>query len=304
MCKNLIKIIIIGLLILLPSYLNAKTIILDSTKQFHLAEKHFEEKAYDLAVSEYKKFIFLFPNDKNVETAHYKVALAYFEGGVYNRSIEEIEKTLSKFSFGTLFLENNILMAKCFNKLGNFSQVNHIMKNLLVSTEVQNEKDKILYEFAWFCFENGKWERGKHYLSKISDKNREKYDVQTLNKKLELLSKLNKKNPTIAGALSVIPGLGFAYCERYQDAFTSFLFNGLLIIAAKESFDDDKVALGAFITIIETGFYSGNIYGSISSAHKYNKKQENIFYKFIKESKISLSSNLKNSSFVSLNFKF
>lgn len=28
---------------------------------------------------------------------------------------------------------------------------------------------------------------------------------------------------------------------------------------------------GGVITFVETGFYSGNIYGSITAAHKYNK---------------------------------
>lgn len=290
--------------IFIPTILFSKTVVIDSQKQFYLAEKYLKQKDYDLSVSEYKKFIVFFPNDKKLEEAHYKVAFVYFKGGAYNRAIKEVEVALQKFPFGQFFFEMNLLLADCFNKLGNFSQVNIAMKNLLAVLEDKNRKDEALYKFAWFCFENGKWEKGKHYLSQISLENEEKYEIKTLNKRLMFLNKLDRKNPRVAGALSIIPGLGFAYCERYKDAFTSFLFNGLLIAAAKKSFDDDNVALGTFITIIELGFYTGNIYGSVSSAHKYNKKQDNRFFKILEDLKFSISSNMENSVSLSLNFPF
>ena len=53
--------------------------------------------------------------------------------------------------------------------------------------------------------------------------------------------------------------------------FASFLFNTGMICAACLAFDHDNPALGSVIAFVETGFYSGNIYGSITAAHKYNK---------------------------------
>jgi hypothetical protein len=71
--------------------------------------------------------------------------------------------------------------------------------------------------------------------------------------------------------LSIVPGGGQLYCNRYQDAMTAFLINAGLIWAAWEAFDNEQYALGSVISFVEFGFYAGNIYGAVSSAHKYNR---------------------------------
>jgi hypothetical protein len=85
------------------------------------------------------------------------------------------------------------------------------------------------------------------------------------------------KSPRLAGFLSVLPGAGFAYCGRYRDALAAFLLNAGLILAACESFDNDNEALGAVIAFVGAGFYGGNIYGAVSSAHKYNRSSRQRF---------------------------
>ena len=46
------------------------------------------------------------------------------------------------------------------------------------------------------------------------------------------------------------------------------------MVAAYEAFDHDNPALGGVISFVEAGFYSANIYGSVTAAHKYNKAQQ------------------------------
>jgi hypothetical protein len=43
--------------------------------------------------------------------------------------------------------------------------------------------------------------------------------------------------------------------------------------AAYKAYDNDNIALAGVIGFVETGFYTSNIYGSITSAHKYNLAQ-------------------------------
>jgi hypothetical protein len=119
------------------------------------------------------------------------------------------------------------------------------------------------------------------------NKAKKKYSIEILINKLDGINSIKRKNPKIAGALSIIPGAGFLYCERYRDALVSFLLNSALIIASYKSFQNDNPYFGGAIAFFETGFYTGNIYGSISSVHKYNKpaqKFQQCYYKI--ESKI------------------
>jgi hypothetical protein len=52
----------------------------------------------------------------------------------------------------------------------------------------------------------------------------------------------------------------------------AFLLNGLTIWAAVEAFDQDLDVLGGVLVALELGWYSGNIYSAVNSAHKYNRK--------------------------------
>jgi hypothetical protein len=82
-----------------------------------------------------------------------------------------------------------------------------------------------------------------------------------------------KKNPTAAGLFAIIPGGGFLYCQRYHDALVTFLLNTGLMAAAYTAHDNDNNALAGVLAFVETGFFAGNIYGSMASAHKYNRAQ-------------------------------
>ena len=63
-----------------------------------------------------------------------------------------------------------------------------------------------------------------------------------------------------------------------------------MIWATVTSFKDDNPALGGVIAFVEAGFYAGNFYGGITSAHKYNKNKTQTFIRELQESaRISLS---------------
>ncbi len=85
------------------------------------------------------------------------------------------------------------------------------------------------------------------------------------------------KNPQTAGVLAILPGLGHLYCERPKDALVAFLLNGVTIWAAVEAFDEDLQVLGGILILLEVGFYAGNIYSAVNSAHKFNRKVRNDF---------------------------
>ncbi len=84
---------------------------------------------------------------------------------------------------------------------------------------------------------------------------------------------LPKKSPAVAGSLAaILPGAGHLYTERPRDALVAFLLNGAFIVAAVELFRHDNYWAGGIVTFFEVGWYAGNIYSAVSSAHKYNKK--------------------------------
>jgi hypothetical protein len=119
--------------------------------------------------------------------------------------------------------------------------------------------------------DRGRWNDAGQAFSRITPDNQESFRVPDLTRALAQSDAIPIKDPTTAGVLSIVPGGGQLYCKRYQDAMTAFLINGGLIWAAWEAFDNENYALGSVISFVEVGFYAGNIYGAVSSAHKYNR---------------------------------
>jgi hypothetical protein len=137
------------------------------------------------------------------------------------------------------------------------------------------------------------WQRARHAFENISKNSADTYQMQRLMAELNQQRLIEKKNPRTAAVLSIFPGAGYLYNERYQDALVAFLLNAGLILAAYECFDNDLNALGAVITFVEIGFYAGSIHGSIASAHKYNRSKINRFIETLKQnSKINLSAGI------------
>jgi putative component of membrane protein insertase Oxa1/YidC/SpoIIIJ protein YidD len=89
----------------------------------------------------------------------------------------------------------------------------------------------------------------------------------------EITQDLPYRSPALAGSLSaIVPGTGQMYCGRYQEGFWAFVVCGAFAFASYEAFDHDLEWVGAATTLTGLSWYSGNIYGATSAAHKYNRR--------------------------------
>jgi tetratricopeptide (TPR) repeat protein len=281
-------------------------IILTPEKQYQLAQNLMEEKEYLAAANEFIRFIHLFPNHPNIPEAQYKIGIAYSNAGRTEEAIRHLKKLAlgaeqNKFVNSAIFKLSELYAMT--NKTGEAAL---LLNNLLIQTKDNNIKDKSCFILGWLMLQYGDRirtgthqaikpiEQARKYFSQISEEGKKKYSINTLINSLDSINSIKQKNPKVAGALSIIPGAGFLYCERYRDALVSFLLNSALIIASYQSFQNDNPYLGGAIAFFETGFYTGNIYGSISSAHKYNKKQQ---HKYIEQLKQQYSQKFPRLSF-------
>ena len=280
------------------------SIIINPDKQFNFAEHYFSDKDYLPAVLEYKRFIYFFPGDERVETAMYRIGMSYYLGGHFKNAIDSFKDLIDRYADSDLSIKSYFMISESYVKLNSFGPAIINLNNLITTTNHEDVRDEAYYRIGWIYIETASWEKARLNFSKISAKNKDKYKLERLNAELNKERSIPKKNPDLAGFLSIIPGAGYLYCERYQDALIAFLLNGGLILAAYESFDDNNNALGGVIAFVEFGFYAGNIYGAVTSAHKYNRKETGQFIEKLKtNTKINLSADVKNKG-VCLAFEF
>jgi len=292
---------------LLPGLAYAGTVIqIDADSQYGFAEQYFLKGEYSRAVDEYKRFVYFFPGDDRVERALYQCGMAFYIGRQYADAIASFNAVIDQFFSSELAVKSYFMVSESHVRLNQYSAAVINLHNLITRSHDADVKDEANYRLGWIYIETASWDNARLYFEKISRPNREKFRLERLSAELAQEAGIARKSPALAGALSIVPGGGQLYCERYQDALIAFLLNGALIWAAYEAFDDDNNPLGALLTLVELGFYAGNIYGAVGSAHKYNRgKTEQFIENLKKHTKIDLSGDPESKSIrLSLRFTF
>lgn len=258
-------------------------VILDADKQFSYAETCFARKDFETAIAEYKRFLHFFPEDARVEKAMFAAAMAEYHRERFQDAIAAFTESGNRFPDTPLATRAVFMISRCYLGLKDTGNAIITLNNLLAQADDVDIRDEAWHALGWIYIEQGAFEKAASCFEKISLKNQPVYQMDRLIGELEKDVLIPKKNPGVAGFLSIVPGGGYFYCERYQDALVAFLLNGALILASYEAFDQGNPALGGVIAAVEFGFYAGNIYGGIASAHKYNDRKTHDFIESLKE---------------------
>jgi len=260
-----------------------REVVLDPEEQFQFAEQYFRSGEYYRAIGEYERFIYFFPHSSKVEAARYKIGLSYLSGERYEQAIQAFEALIEEYENTAYAFKAYIGVSRAHVLLGRYDAALTGLNNLITIAPDQEILDEAYYHQGWVYLEMGLWQRARKCFEGISAEGREQYRVDKLAREIDGKTPLREKSPTVAGVLAIIPGAGHLYCNRKRDALISFLLNTAMIYAAYEAFDEDLDGLGVIISFFELGFYTGNIYSAVSSAHKYNRHERERFLDYLKE---------------------
>jgi tetratricopeptide (TPR) repeat protein len=265
----------------------AQEIVIHPDTQFQFAEQYFERGEYYRAIGEYERLIHFFPRSPRVEEARYKIGLSYLKGERYKQAIEAFEALTADYQTTEYTYKSYLGISKAYVLVKSYDMALATLTNLITIAPDREILDEAYYQKGWVYLEMGLWESAKESFEKVSPESRKKYNIKNLLNELDNRTPLKRKDPATAGILAIVPGAGHLYCGRKKDAFISFLLNSAMIYAAYEAFDRDLDALGGVIVLFELGFYSGNIYSAISSAHKYNRLEEKRFLNDLRQDEMT-----------------
>lgn len=307
MSGHYLKVLLFILAMLLsPSAHAGNTLTIDSDRQFDHAMHLFSSGDYEAAICEFKRFICFFPEDKRVRLAHYTIGQSLFSRKQYRDAICSFKTSAAGRESSPVTAKSVWMISQCHLQLNEPGAAVVQLHNLAAVTKDMDTLDKTYYRLGWIYLDRAEWNEAESNFNKISAASADRYNLTGLTAAISRHSSIARKNPTLAGLLSILPGSGQLYCERYHDALVAFLINGGLIWAACESFDRDLYALGTIIGIVETGFYSGNIYSAVNSAHKYNRsKTRNFIENIRRNTRVNLSAIPgENGLILSLHYRF
>lgn len=206
------------------------------------------------------------------------MAKCYYSGEDYEGAISFIESIRKYFSAKKVIIHDlNWYAGLSYLKMGfsksalwYFEQDTSLMKSRLLQGIAQ------LYIYDWAAAYGSFSNSNEDQDQGISDISNELMFIAQKGSQLKL------KKPLIAGIFSaIIPGAGYAYAGSYQTALSSLLINTLLLGSSYELHKNGLRFTGATAFVIAFGWYVGNIYGSATTASRYNDSKRK---KFVDES--------------------
>ncbi|MBI4633224.1 MAG: tetratricopeptide repeat protein [Deltaproteobacteria bacterium] len=251
--------------------------------QFAFAERLFEEGDYYRAIGEYKRYIFLYPQEKSTEKAFFRIAESYYRAEKWKEATDAFKKFVAKYPASTLCPDTLYQQGLSEKQLHRFDDA-FLTFEILSKIQAGRYFDKAIYEMALILVEKEDWSGARNLFTLVPGKSALYGPAQRYYIELDEIENLPRKSPAAAGTLAaILPGAGHLYAERPRDALVAFLLNASFIWASIELFNNGNEVAGGIVAFFELGWYTGNIYSAVGSAHKYNERNKKDFLQNLKD---------------------
>jgi len=243
-----------------------------------------EKGEYHRAIVELERFLHFFPDEEKAPNARYLIGVSCLKAGQYEKARTIFDGIIRTYP-GTAVSEQALFMiAESYYMQEQFEEAERIYTRIVEKHPDSEIRNRAVYRLGWTLMQRNRWKDASQAFHRVDQASPLSRNAWELSRKSLLGEDLPSKDPVTAGVLAAaLPGLGHAYTNRYKDGIVAFLLNGLFIWAAYESFDKDLDVLGSILAFLEVGWYSGNIYSAVNSAHKYNRAVKNDFLRTLND---------------------
>lgn len=243
------------------------------------ADHLYENGDYHRAISEYKRFVFLFPQEPRVLQARFKTGVSYEKSGHLENAIEVFEGILADDPSPQVSQSVQYEIGKCFFLGRDYQASARALKILNTDRSLALSGWALLrakdYRHASEAFDDACQVRPDGYLRDLC--------TELSEESLEG-ERIPRRSAGLAALLSVpVPGAGRAYCGRLGDGIFSFLLVSASYAGAYHYYDDDEVGFSLGLLTLGLLFHAGDVYGAANSARRFNAFGEEDFIKGIEE---------------------
>jgi tetratricopeptide (TPR) repeat protein len=268
--------IVLLLLILLPVRVIAadESIVLSGAVQMQLGDAFMAEGEYYRAITEYKKYLILFPYGRQRDAALFQTGRAYYLGLEYDPAVQIFGELRSRFPDSPYSVEAAYLAGVCNARLNRPDKAAAAFEAAAVITTAAETAPKARLGRSFVAFDRSDMAGTRAELQRFladfpADERAAK--VKTALTLLPQNRELPRKSPLAAGSLSaIVPGSGHVYAGHYGDGATALLLNGLFITGTVVACRQENYAVAGIVGVIGLPFYLGNIYGAANAATKWN----------------------------------
>jgi putative component of membrane protein insertase Oxa1/YidC/SpoIIIJ protein YidD/tetratricopeptide (TPR) repeat protein len=243
----------------------------DDSLLFLFAESLHQEGDDDRAITEFRRLLFFFPNSPYWSQASTAVLRCFYESGQYRQAIRWGEALLQKKPDLAERNQARLFLGASHFRMSHYPQARDQFQSVAAADSGTLGQQSMLLEGLAYAHEYD-WNRAIKTFASIEASSEFAQQAQDFSALCYQGIHLPQKNPALAGVLGIVPGLGYLYDGYPEAALSSLIVNGLFLGGAYEAFRQDQVALGAILAFFTSGWYAGNIYGSVTSAYRRNAK--------------------------------
>lgn len=273
---RLFLISVLLLLHLLPTVAPAadEAVLLTGDVQMRLGDAFMADGEYYRAITEYKKYLILFPDGRQADTALFMAGMASYRGMEYESAAETLASVRARFPASPYAAESAYYEGVCYARLKLLDKSAPAFETAATYTPVSGTAPKARLARALVEFDRGDHTETRQDFNRFLTDFPQDPRSGNVRAALALLpqgDELPRKSPLTAGILSaVVPGSGHMYAGHYGDGVTALLLNGLFIAGTVVAIQQENYAVAGIVGVIGLPFYIGNIYGAANAATKWN----------------------------------
>ncbi|HEX9158128.1 MAG TPA: tetratricopeptide repeat protein [Syntrophales bacterium] len=257
-----------------PLHADDGAVLVTGDVQLKIADAFMEEGEYYRAVTEYKKFLILFPDSAKADYASFEIAMAYFKGEEHGAAARSFLALREKYPDSGYAIQAGYLGGVSQWKLKNYDRARAALEALFEQHPESEYAPRSLVVICLAALDENKAEVSRQALNRFLDRypgHPGEEQVKEAIVQLDRYQELPEKSPVLAGVMSaILPGSGYIYAEHYGDGITAFLINGLFIAGTVTAIHQENYAVAGIVGGVGVPFYLGNIYGSANAAKKWN----------------------------------
>lgn len=248
-----------------------------SDEAMKIADGLLEQRHYDQAITEYKRFVFFNPEDEQISYAFYKMGLAYRAGRNWQPAIDAFKSSVRRAGHASIANERRLVLATTLIASGNYSLARLELLRVIEFSGEASLRAKAryfdgiasLYMFDWDAVERA---FGDFYSE--SSEGRMVERVGQINPVL-LEARRSYRSVGLARFLStLLPGLGQIYAGDWRDGLNALAINGLGIGLLANAIYHEDYTDAVLISSISMRYYMGNRYRAGVDVRKHNESMD------------------------------
>ncbi len=261
------------------SFAEPDNMAVKADQQYKFSQFLFSQHDYFRAITELKRFTFLYPDDPHVSNANFLIAESYYKAGKWNDALN-LFQTIETVSTGRKHNIATLRLSHCLIELKLSTQALEKLSHLIVvSPDVDrdiNVNALLLSTLAAVRLTD--IDKTKDYLNRLNEYKDNAVATTFATSALSSIqsySSASKKSPFWASIFSsVIPGTGQIYAGRKTDGYVAATSIALFTVLAIDANSSKHRGERNFLYFFNASQYIANIYGANKAAKAYNTNKK------------------------------